>query len=321
LLLIVFVAITINFILPRLIPGDPIEAALTTRIAVTGNVSVDVQRVAEAYRAKFGLDQPYWRQYLNYWRDILRADLGVSLVNFPQTVDTLIMPALPWTIALLTTSTLIAFAVGSILGALMAWPRTPRIFHGLVTPLLLLSTIPAFLLGIILLWLLAVKLRIFPTGGGFSPTLIRGPNLETVLDILAHSLLPALSLVLAGLGAWVIGMRAMMISVLGEDYVTFAEAKGLRPRRVFFWYGMRNALLPQMTQLALALGAVISGTVLVEAYFNYPGIGTVLFAAIAGKDYFVIQGIVLILILSLAVALFVIDLIYPLLDPRIRYHR
>jgi peptide/nickel transport system permease protein len=321
LFLIVFVAITINFILPRLIPGDPIESALATRIAVTGNVSVDVQRVAEAYRAKFGLDQPYWRQYLNYWSDILRVELGVSLVNFPQTVTSLIMPALPWTIGLLTTATLIAFAVGSILGALMAWPRTPRIFHGLVSPLLLLSTIPAFLLGIILLWLLAVKLRIFPTGGGFSPTLIRGPNLETALDILYHSLLPAMALVLAGLGSWVIGMRAMMISVLGEDYVTFAEAKGLRPRRVFLWYGMRNALLPQMTQLALALGAVISGTVLVEAYFSYPGIGTLLFSAIAGKDYFVIQGIVLILILSLAVALFVIDLIYPLLDPRIRYHR
>jgi peptide/nickel transport system permease protein len=321
LLLIIFIAVTINFILPRLIPGDPVEAALSTKIAVSGNLSVDVEKVAAAYRAKFGLDQPLWKQYLNYWSDLLRGDLGVSLVNFPEPVINGIRSALPWTAGLMVVSTLIAFAVGSVIGALLAWPRTPRIFHTLVSPLMLLSTIPFFLLGIILLWLFAVEWQAFPAGGGFSPTRIPGLNLGTVLDILNHSVLPALSLVLGGVGAWALGMRAMMVSVMGEDYVTFAEAKGLPSRRVFLWYGMRNALLPQMTQLALALGAVLGGTVLVEAMFSYPGIGTLLFSAIAGKDYFVIQGIVLMLILSLAVALFVIDLIYPLLDPRIRYHR
>ena len=321
LLLIVFIVVTINFILPRLIPGDPIEAALATKIAVSGNVSVDVEKVAEVYRAKFGLDQPLWKQYLNYWRDLFRFDLGVSLVYFPETVISRIRSALPWTVSLLVVSTLIAFSLGSIFGALLAWPRTPAIFHALVSPLLLLSTIPFFLLGIILLSLFAVEWRLFPPGGGFSPTLILGRNVESALDILHHSMLPALSIVLGSVGAWAIGMRAMMVSVLGEDYVTFAEAKGLHPRRIFTWYGMRNALLPQVTQLALALGAVFGGTVLVEAMFSYPGIGTLLFAAIAGKDYFVIQGIVLMLILASAGALFIIDLIYPLLDPRIRYHR
>lgn len=319
LVLIVFIAVTINFILPRLIPGDPVETALATKIAVSGNVSVDVEKVAAAYRAKFGLDQPFWRQYLNYWGDIFRFDLGVSLVNFPATVISQIRSALPWTLGLLIAATLIAFGLGSLVGALLGWPRTPAIFHLLVSPLMLLSTIPFFLLGIILLSLFAVEFPIFPPGGGFSPTLIPGFNLRTALDILAHSLLPLLSLVLGGIGAWALGMRAMMISVMGEDYITFAEAKGLPSRRIFLMYGMRNALLPQMTQLALALGGVIGGAVLVEALFSYPGIGTLLFAAIAGKDYFVIQGIVLILILALAVALFVIDLIYPLLDPRIRY--
>lgn len=321
LVLIVFIAVTINFILPRLIPGDPIETALATKIAVSGNLSVDVQKVAEAYRAKFGLDQPLWKQYLNYWGDLFRLELGVSLVNFPQTVISQIRSALPWTLGLMTVATLIAFGLGSIIGALLAWPGTPRIFHVLVSPLMLLSTIPFFLLGIILLWLFAVEWRVFPAGGGFSPTRIPGFDLGTVLDMIAHSLLPALALVLGGVGAWALGMRAMMVSVLGEDYVTFAEAKGLPPRRIFLWYGMRNALLPQVTQLALALGAVLGGTVLVEAMFSYPGIGTLLFAAIAGKDYFVIQGIVLMLILALAGALFVIDLVYPLLDPRIRYHQ
>jgi peptide/nickel transport system permease protein len=319
--LIVFISVTINFILPRLIPGDPIEAALATKIAVSGNVSVDVEKVADAYRAKFGLDQPYWKQYLNYWGDIFRFDLGVSLVYFPETVTSRIGAAVPWTVGLLTVSVLIAFALGTFFGALLAWPRTPAIVHVVLSPLLLLSTIPFFLLGIILLFLFAVELRFFPPGGGFSPTLILGRNIESALDILHHAMLPALSIVLGSVGGWAIGMRAMMVSVLGEDYVTFAEAKGLHPRRIFTWYGMRNALLPQITQLALALGAVFGGTVLVEAMFSYPGIGTLLFAAIAGKDFFVIQGIVLILILTLAGALFIIDLIYPLLDPRIRYQR
>jgi peptide/nickel transport system permease protein len=321
LVLIVFIAVTINFILPRLIPGDPIETALATKIAVSGNLNVDVQKIADAYRAKFGLDQPLWKQYLNYWGDLFRFDLGVSLVNFPATVLDQIAAALPWTIGLLTVATLIGFGVGSLIGALLAWPRTPRLFHMLVSPLMLLSTIPFFLLGIILLSIFSVELRVLPAGGGFSPTRIAGYDLGTALDVMYHSILPILSLVLGGVGAWALGMRAMMISVLGEDYVIFAEAKGLPSRRIFFWYGMRNALLPQVTQLALALGAVLGGTVLVEAMFSYPGIGTLLFAAIAGKDYFVIQGIVLMLILALAGALFVVDLIYPLLDPRIRYHQ
>ncbi|MCB0062904.1 MAG: ABC transporter permease, partial [Caldilineaceae bacterium] len=134
LFLIVFIAITINFILPRLIPGDPIESALATKIAVSGNVSVDVQKVAEAYRAKFGLDQPLWRQYINYWNDILHFELGVSLVNFPETVISKIRSALPWTLTLLVVATLIAFALGSLAGALMAWPRTPVLFHIVISP-------------------------------------------------------------------------------------------------------------------------------------------------------------------------------------------
>jgi peptide/nickel transport system permease protein len=245
LVLIVFIAVTINFILPRLIPGDPIESALATKIAVSGNVSVDVEKVAEAYRAKFGLDQPLWKQYLNYWGDILRLDFGVSLVHFPETVISQVRSALPWTVSLMTAATLIAFALGSLVGALLAWPRTPRFFHFLVSPLMLLSTIPFFLLGILLLSLFAVEWPIFPPGGGFSPTRIPAFDWGTAVDLFYHSLLPLLSLVLGGIGAWALGMRAMMISVLGEDYVTFAEAKGLPARRIFFGYSMRNALLPQ----------------------------------------------------------------------------
>ncbi len=321
LLLIVFIAVTINFLIPRMIPGDPVEAALQTQMAMTGNANADVEKVAALYRQKFGLDKPLWLQYLNYWNDLFHLDLGVSLVDFPQPVIQKIDYALPWTIGLLTLSILISFSLGSVIGALLGWPSTPRAFHVFISPFMLLSTIPFFLLAICLVSFLAVDLSVFPPGGGFDPTLIMRFNAETILNIADHAILPALSIVLGGVGFWALAMRGMTVSVLGEDYITFAEAKGLSPSRVFFWYGMRNALLPQVTHLAVALGSIMSGAVLVEAIFGYPGLGGILFAAIAGKDYFVIQGIVLMLILTLALALFILDLIYPLIDPRIRYNR
>jgi peptide/nickel transport system permease protein len=160
---------------------------------------------------------------------------------------------------------------------------------------------------------------VFPPGGGFDPVAVRGYNLATAIDIGYHALLPAISLVLGAAGFWALGMRSLMVSVLGEDYINFAEAKGLPAGRIFLWYGMRNALLPQVTSLAIALGSIVSGTVLVEAIFNYPGLGGLLYAAITNKDYFVIQGLVVILIFTLAVALFIVDVLYPLVDPRIRY--
>jgi peptide/nickel transport system permease protein len=320
LLLIVFIAVTVNFGIPRLIPGDPVEAALQTKMAMTGNANVDVQAVAAAYRAKFGLDKPVWQQYLNYWVSIFTRDLGVSLVDFPQPVTEKIESAVPWTLGLLTVSTIISFFVGSILGALIAWPRAPRILHFLIPPFMLLSSVPFFLLGIVLLFTFSVVVPWFPPGGGSDPVSILRADLATVGDILYHAVLPALALVLGSIGFWGLGMRAMMVSVLGEDHITFAESKGLPPQRVFLWYGMRNALLPQVTSLAISLGSILSGAVLVEVIFGYPGLGGILFRAISGKDYFVIQGIVLMLILALALSLFVVDMIYPLIDPRIRYH-
>ena len=319
LLLIVFIAVTINFMIPRLIPGDPVESALQTKMAMTGNANVDVQAVAAAYRAKFGLDKPLWLQYINYWGSIFSRDLGVSLVDFPQPVVEKIQSAVPWTLGLLTVATVISFGLGSILGALIAWPRAPGFLHILVPPFMLLSSVPFFLLGIVLLFTFSVVVPWFPPGGGFDPVAILRMDLPTIADVLYHAILPALSLVLGSIGFWALGMRAMMVSVLGEDHITFADSKGLPPTRVFLWDGMRNALLPQVTSLAIALGSILSGAVLVEVIFNYPGLGGILFLAIAGKDYFVIQGIVLMLILALALSLFVVDLIYPWVDPRIRY--
>ena len=306
------------FVIINLPPGD----YFSTYIAELQSQGEGANLAKVAFlKAQYGFDKPLWQQYLYYWRDILRFDLGVSLADFPQPVISKVRSALPWTLGLLGVSTVLSFSLGTLLGALAAWPRAPRFVQALLPPFMLMSAIPFFLLAIILMSLFAVEWRIFPPGGGFDPITMVRFNLGTILDIIYHAMLPALSLVLGGIGAWALGMRAMMVTTLGEDYITFAEAKGLPARRIFIWYGLRNALLPQVTHLAIALGSILSGAVLVEAMFSYPGLGGLLFGAIAGKDYFVIQGIVLMLILALALSLLIVDLIYPLIDPRIRYQQ
>ena len=318
LVLVVVIAVSINFLIPRLLPGDPIESLIARLQSGGGSQEMDSQALIELFRAKYGLDQPLITQYVSYWGDLARFDLGVSLSSYPQSVSQMILQALPWSVGLLTVATLIAFAVGSVLGARLAWPRSGRLIRTLVPGLMVLASIPFYLLAMILIYLFAVAWRLFPPAGGASPTLIMRFDLASALDIVHHAMLPGLAIVLGSVGLWALGMRSQTVSVLGEDYITFAEAKGLSPRRVFFRYGIRNALLPQVTALALSLGHVVSGAVLVEVIFNYPGLGALLYNAVRGQDYFLVQGVVLMLILTLAVLLFIIDLIYPLLDPRIR---
>ncbi len=317
-LLIIFVAVSINFIIPRLLPGDPVQTALARLQAGGGNQAMDIQAISAVYREKYGLDAPLWEQYINYWADLFRLDLGVSFVNFPENVSTMIGNALPWSIGLLATATLIAFVTGSLLGARLAWPTAGRGIKVMVPMMMILTSIPFYLLAIILIYIFAVVLKWLPPAGGVPPTRIMRFDWATTQDVLRHAILPAGAIILGNIGFWALGMRSQMVNVLGEDYITFAEAKGLKPSRIFFWYGMRNALLAQITALALSLGSVVSGAVLVEVIFNYPGLGNLLYVAIRGQDYFVIQGVVLMLIVTLAVLLFIVDLIYPLLDPRIR---
>lgn len=317
-LLVIFIAVSVNFVIPRMLPGDPVATALARLQTAGTGQTMDIQAVSDAYRARYGLDQPLWNQYLNYWADLFRLDLGVSFANFPQPVSAMIAAALPWSVGLLSTATLISFFIGSYLGGRLAWPGSGRGIRMLVPGMMVLSAIPYYLLAILLVYIFAVYLRWLPPAGGVSTTRIMRADWATFVDIVRHAILPIMSIVLGGIGFWALGMRSQMVSVLGEDYITFAEAKGLSPGRVFFWYGIRNAFLPQITALALNLGAVVSGAVLVEVIFNYPGLGSLLYVAIRGQDYFVIQGVVLVLILTLAVMLFIVDLIYPLLDPRIR---
>ena len=273
------------------------------------------------YEARFGLDQPLWKQYFRYIGDVLRLDFGVSIANFPSRASDIILRALPWTLGLLSTATLIAFALGTLLGALLAWPRAPALLHYLAAPLLALSAIPYYLLGLGLVFLLGFTLRAFPLGGGFTLGTLPSASLTYAIDIIYHSVVPALSIVLSSVGFWALSMRGMMVTVQGEDYVNYARARGLKNRDIFLRYALRNALLPQTTALALAMGYVVSGAVLVEVVFAYPGVGTVLYRAVQTFDYTVIYGVVIMIIFSIALVTLILDLVYPLLDPRIAYRR
>lgn len=314
--LVVALALVVNFVIPRLMPGDAVESQLAQLSAGGGQVG-DVQAIAAAMRARYGLDQPAGQQLLNWLGGLARFDLGVSVVQFPQRVTDIIAGALPWTLALLGASTLIAFTLGTLLGGLLAWPATPRWLNALALPLVALSAVPYFILGVVLLAILALGAGLFPVAGGTA--FGEAPRFDAagITLLLWHAALPALSIVLASIGLWAVQMRGMVVSVLGEDHITLAEAKGMPPRRIFLAYGLRVALLPQVTALALKLGQIVSGAILVEVIFAYPGLGYRLYQAIQQKDLFVVQGIVLLLSVAIAAAMLVLELIYPLIDPRV----
>jgi peptide/nickel transport system permease protein len=320
-LLIVWLAGTVNFFLPRINSQNPVREKLMQQALIGGYIQTGMQQMAAEYEAKFGLDRPVWQQYLAYVGDLLRLDLNYSISNYPRTVIDMIMEALPWTIGLLSVTTLLAFGLGSLLGAFLGWPRAPNWLHFLMPPILALHAIPFFLLGLVLMYVFAFSAHLLPMYGGFTAGTFPSFSLSFALDIVAHSILPALSIILVSIGGWALGMRAMMVTTQGEDYTNFAEAKGLRGRTIFLRYGVRNALLPQVTALALVLGHIVSGATLVEVIFAYPGVGTVLFHAIRESDYFLVQGIVFMVIVTLGLATFLLDLCYPLLDPRITYRR
>jgi len=319
--LVVFLAVTINFAIPRLRSTNPIEQRMYEMAAQGGGRSGDIRALIAIYNEKFGLDKPLYIQYFNYWRDVIRFDLGTSIAFYPGSVRDEILRAAPWTIGLLAVSTLMAFVIGSILGALVAWPNTSRLLSVFVPVLMTLSAIPYYLLGVLLVYVFALLWPILPTAGAYNSGARLNLSWPVVLDIARHAILPAASIILAGIGFWGLGMRAMMVTIMGEDHITMAQAKGLQTRTIFMRYALRNALLPQVTGLAISLAGIMSGALLVEIVFAYPGIGSLLYRAISGNDYFVIQGVVLFVILSVGLALLILDLLYPILDPRIHYRK
>jgi peptide/nickel transport system permease protein len=320
-LAVIWAAATLNFFLPRISGQDPVREKLMQQAAATGSVQTGLEEMVEEYQREFGLDQPLWRQYLTYLSNVARLDFGYSIANYPRTVVSILSYALPWTMGLLLTTTVLGFVIGTLAGALLGWPRSPGFIQYLFPPLLTLSAIPFFLLGLVLIYLFAFRVHWFPLFGGYTPGTFPALSPSFVLDVLKHSVLPALSILLASLGFWALGMRGMMVTVEGEDYMTFAESTGLKDRTLFFTFALRNALLPQTTALGLSLGQLLSGALLVEVIFSFPGIGSVLYNAIRQFDFFLIQGIVFTIVLAVTVATLILDLIYPLLDPRITYQR
>jgi peptide/nickel transport system permease protein len=320
-LLILWLASTVNFFLPRLGGQDPIRAQLAAQAAMGGNSQIGMKEMIAEYDRRFGLDKPLLEQYGTYLGDTLRLEFNFSMSSYPTKVIDIIWRSLPWTITLLGVTTLLAWTIGTVLGAILTQPNAPRILRYILPPILTLSAIPFFLLGLLLIYVLGFQLRWFPLAGGYDQGLLPALDPKIIVNMIYHSILPALSIILASIGFWTLGMRGVMISTHGEDYLLFAEAKGLRGRTVFLRYAIRNALLPQLTALALALGNIVSGAVLVEVIFQYPGVGSLLYQSIRASDFYMIQGVVFMIIVAIGLATLVLDLIYPLLDPRISYVR
>jgi len=316
--LVIFVAATINFLIPRLAPGNPI-GAITSRMSQASAGIENGQAMFEAYRKRFGLDEPIYIQYVKYMWNTVRLDFGESLSAYPAEVWEIIRPAIGWSIGLISVSVLITFALGITIGALLAWKGTPKIVKALLPMTMIGGVLPYYLLGLLLLYLFAFSTRLFPMSGAYDSGIPREFSWPYISSIARHAVLPALSIILTSLGAWALTMRGLMVNTIGEDYMLLADAKGLPKRRILWWYSVRNAIPPQLMHLAIALGYVVSGAILVEIVFSYPGLGYQLYMSIVNSDYTVIQGITLILAVSVGFSVLIIDLIYPRLDPRVTY--
>jgi peptide/nickel transport system permease protein len=306
-------AITINFFLPRFMKGDPITAYLARN---QGKVSPEA---IESLKILFGLntDRSLWQQYVDYWALLLQGDLGRSLSKGLAPVSEVIADALPWTVGLVGIATLISFFLGTAIGTYIGWRRGSKA-EFVVPVATFLSTVPYFWLGLIMIAVFSTILGWFPASHAYDKTLTPAFSWEFISNVIYHGTLPALTIVITSLGGWILGMRNMMITVLDEDYITVAQAKGLSPRRVVVNYAARNAVLPQLSSFALSLGFIVGGTLIMEMIFSYPGLGLRLFEATLAKDYPLMQGIFLVITLSVLVANIVADLAHAVLDPRTR---
>ena len=310
-LLTFWVAVTIDWAIPRFMPGDPVQRLLSRMQAQPGSE----QALTGFYTQAFGFDVPIWKQYLNFWAALFHGDLGRSIANFPTSVWELIWSALPYTLALLVPAILLSFWAGNKVGAMAA---RRKVLDNSVLPVgYVLTATPQMWLGSVLVWVLASIFKIFPVSGAYDLSMQPAWSWEFAGSFLYHWFLPFSALFLVAFGGWAIGMRNMIIYELESDYSTYLAALGA-PQKLVRKYAYRNALLPQITGLALALGAVVSGAIVVEIVFNYPGLGTLTLSAIQNRDYFLIQGIFLFLIVGILIANLIIDIAYVLVDPRTR---
>jgi peptide/nickel transport system permease protein len=310
----VWAAITLNFLIPRLVKGDPVTAFL----ARTQNSTPMPASARRALELQFGVTHdPLWVQYWHYLVNLAHGELGVSITYYPAPVTQVIRQALPWTVVMVGVATLISVLLGLTLGMLAGWRRGTWL-DGLIPATTFLAGIPYFWLALVLLYVFGGVLTWLPLNSGYSYDTTIGWNGPFLRSAIFHAILPAGSIVVASIAGWMLGMRNMMVSTMAEDYVITAEAKGLSRRRIMLHYAARNAVLPSVAGFAVALGFVVSGAIATEIVFSYPGIGTNLLSAVQNSDYPLLQGIFLVISLSVLAANFIVDLLYAVIDPRTR---
>lgn len=317
-LIALWASITLNFLIPRLMPGDP-AAALMERFQgqnITANT-------LHALREQFGIsNEPLGVQYVQYINNLLHGDLGLSITAYPATVSSVIAEHLKWTLGLVGVAAVLSFVLGTLLGIIVAWRRGSLLDSILPPALTFFSAIPYFWMALALLYVLGFMLNWFPVSGGYDElNQTVGWSWDFVFSVIQHAILPALTIVISSIAGWTIGMRNAMLTTLSEDYVLMAQAKGLSENRVMLAYAARNAILPSITGFAMSLGFIVGGSLLTEIVFSYPGIGLTLFKAVVGLDYALTQGIFLVIVVAVLCANFLSELMYTLLDPRVRQAR
>ena len=308
-------AFLLNFILPRLMPGDPV-AAIVSRLAQGMSNSTGVQAIYQQYSELFGTNKPMLEQFFIYMRNVVRGDFGFSFSQYPRPVSEVIKASIWWTVALQFPAIIVGWVVGNSLGALAAYLKGG--FDKVLMPIsIFVSNLPAFGMGVILLVIFAVNLKWFPTSGGYGFDLIPSMSWKFVWSVITHYQLPFWSIVLITIGGQAIGMRSMAIYELNADYVKYSRFMGIKDRKII-GYVFRNAMLPQVTGLALSIGTMVGGALVAEIIFSYPGLGTTLLNGIMGQDYPLISAATLLITAMVLVANFLIEILYGFIDPRIK---
>ncbi|MCB9134067.1 MAG: ABC transporter permease [Anaerolineales bacterium] len=308
-------AFILNFTLPRLMPGDPV-AAIVARFAQGLSDATGVQAIYEQYTKLFGTDLPMWQQFFIYIRNVIRGDFGFSISQYPRTVADVVKSSIWWTIGLQFPAIIVGWLLGNTLGALAAYLKGG--FDRVIMPVsIFMSNMPAFGMAIIMMVIFAVGLGWFPTSGGYGFDLIPNFSWKFIWSVIIHYQLPFWSIVLITIGGQAIGMRSMSIYELNADYVKYSRFMGIKDYKIIR-YVFRNAMLPQITGLALSIGTMVGGALVAEIIFSYPGLGTTILSAVLGQDYPLISAVTLIITIMLLTANFVIEILYGILDPRIK---
>ncbi len=319
-LIIIFVGVTVTFIIPRLAPTDPVEAQVSMMMARGSSLDPEsIEAMRTALTELYGLSGSPVEQYFAFWGRLLRGDLGPSLSSFPTPVSKMIGQALPYTLGLLVPALIISWIVGNLFGAMSSYYPKNKPLKAIEVLGQVVRPIPYYIVALVLLVVFAFFIPIFPFSGAYPIGTHPNWSLEFILTYIEHAVLPAATLVLVGFGGWFVGMKSLTSNIISEDYVVYAETAGLKKNKILNNYIMRTALLPQLTGLAMSLGTVFSGALIMEVVFGYPGIGSLTMAAVLRNDYSMIMGITIYSIIGVATAVFLMDLLYPLFDPRVRY--